>query len=105
MMVFDSQMIVSPSSTVGTSPFGFILRYAGSLVLPKLPPASMRSNLMPISSQVHSTFCTFDELARPQIFSIAFLPEDSSPGHRRAIYRREQPRCGCVRHHRVEEGP
>src|ERR1700684_2535398 len=34
---------------------------------------------MPRSAQVHSTFCTLDELVRPQIFSIAPLMRLAAP--------------------------
>src|SRR5215204_6231434 len=67
-------MIRSPSLTVGTSPFGFMLRYSGSRLPPNGPPTSARSNSMPSSAQHHSTFCTFDEVERPQIFSIVAAP-------------------------------
>src|ERR1700746_805673 len=36
---------------------------------------------MPSSAQHHSTFCTFDEVVRPQIFSIP-LPPDRIRGYR-----------------------
>src|SRR5215208_956541 len=63
-------MIRSPSLTVGTSPLGLRLRYSGSRLPPNGPPISRRSNGMSSSAQHHNTFCTLDELARPQIFSI-----------------------------------
>src|SRR5437588_7449025 len=66
-------MTRSPSLTVGTSPFGLSLRYSGSRLPPNGPPRSTRSNGMSSSAQHHSTFCTFDEVVRPQIFSIADL--------------------------------
>src|SRR5260221_14589643 len=57
--------------TVGTSPFGLSFRYSGSRLPPNGPPWSTLSNGRSSSAQHHSTFFTFDELARPQIFSIA----------------------------------
>src|SRR5438874_8594241 len=59
------------SSIVGTSEFGFILRYSGVLVTPCSMPASMRWYLRPSSSMAHSAFFTLTELTRPQIFSIS----------------------------------
>src|SRR5262245_32514887 len=71
MIEFDSHSVKpSSSSSVGTSEFGFIARYGASLVLPKAPPTSMRSNGIFISARAQITFCTFDEVLRPQTFSI-----------------------------------
>src|SRR5438132_2037416 len=67
-------MIRSPSLTVGTRPFGLSWRYSGSRLPPNGPPRSARSNGMSSSAQHHSTFCTFDEVERPQIFSMTDLP-------------------------------
>src|SRR5580704_11646218 len=61
---------------VGTLPFGFIARYSGSRLPPNGPPRSTRSYSMPSSAQHHSTFCTLDEVVRPQIFSIEAPPSD-----------------------------
>src|SRR5579864_282372 len=69
-------MTRSPSITVGTRPFGLSFRYSGSRLPPKGPPWSTRSNGRSSSAQHHSTFCTLDELARPQIFSMAAFPRD-----------------------------
>jgi len=44
---------------------------SGSRLPPNGPPQSVRSNSMPSSAQHHRTFCTLEEVARPQIFSIA----------------------------------
>src|SRR5262245_43084912 len=65
-------MIRPPSSMVGATPLGFILRYQGWSLPPKAPPTSSRSYFTPHSSAAHSTFITLIELARPQIF-ITFL--------------------------------
>src|SRR5215475_5553446 len=62
------------SLIVGTRPLGFIARYSGSRLPTKGPPRSTRSYSMPSSAQHHSTFCTLDEVVRPQIFSIAASP-------------------------------
>src|SRR5438128_2011039 len=70
-------MTSSPSMTVGTSPFGLSFRYSGARLPPKEPPWSTRSNARSSSAQHHSTFWTFDELARPQIFSIEDPPADA----------------------------
>src|ERR1700730_2138853 len=67
-------MTRSPSLTVGTRPFGFSARYSGSLLPPKGPPKSTRSYSSPSSAQHHSTFCTLDDVVRPQIFSIRASP-------------------------------
>ncbi len=64
-------MTRSPSITVGTSPLGLILRYSGSRLPPNGPPQSTRSYSIPSSAQHHNTFCTLDEVVRPQIFSMA----------------------------------
>src|SRR4051812_38753768 len=64
-------MIRSPSLTVGTRPLGLSRRYSASRLPPNGPPTSSRSYSRPSSAQVHSTFCTLDEVVRPQIFSIA----------------------------------
>src|SRR5215510_4506537 len=74
MIEFDSHSVKpSSSSSVGTSEFGFIARYAASFVLPKAPPTSMRSNGTFISPSAQMTFCTFDEVLRPQILSTGCL--------------------------------
>src|SRR5262249_3353183 len=70
MIVCDSQMMKPSSSTVGTRPLGFILRYSGVLTTPKFRPASMRSYCKPSSSSDHSTFLTLTELTRPQTLII-----------------------------------
>src|ERR1700752_2451734 len=67
-------MIRSPSLTVGTKPFGFMARYSESWLPPNGPPRSTRSYSIPSSAQHHNTFCTLDEVVRPQIFSIADSP-------------------------------
>src|SRR5467141_4609858 len=72
--MFDSQSIRPSSLIVGTRPLGFIVRYSGSRLPPKGPPRSTRSYSMPSSAQHHNTFCTLDEVVRPQIFSIAASP-------------------------------
>src|SRR3954454_8423042 len=64
-------MISSPSLTVGTRPLGFNFRYSGSRLPPKGPPTSSRSNGRSSSAQHPSTFCTFDDVERPQILSMA----------------------------------
>src|ERR1700722_6640488 len=56
--------------TVGTSPLGLSFRYSGSRLPPNGPPWSTRSWAMFSSAQVHNTFCTFDDVVRPQIFSM-----------------------------------
>src|SRR5215831_18369158 len=66
-------MTSSSSLTVGTKPFGFSARYSGSWLPPKGPPISTRSYSIPSSAQHQSTFCTLDEVVRPQIFSIPAL--------------------------------
>jgi hypothetical protein len=45
----------------------------------------MRSNGNFISPSAQRTFCTFDELLRPQIFSMLFLPIDGNPSRPRKI--------------------
>src|SRR5688500_4141816 len=55
---------------VGTKPFGFLSRYALSLLPPNFPPQSTRLNSKSSSPQHQSTFCTFEESVRPQILSI-----------------------------------
>src|SRR5580765_8574530 len=72
-------MTRSPSITVGTRPLGLSLKYSGSRLPPNGPPQSVRSNSMPSSAQHHSTFCTFDEVGRPQIFSIFAALRIGSP--------------------------
>src|SRR5215467_1085489 len=88
-MEFDSHSRNSSSSSVGTRPFGFIARYAGSRFLPNGPPMSMRSCLSPISPIAHITFCTFDDVVRPQIFMTflraAFFRHARHAGHPRLI--------------------
>jgi len=69
-MALDSVRKKPSSSITGTRPLGFIARYSGVLLSPKAPPASMRSNASPISSQHHTTFCTFTDESRPQMRSI-----------------------------------
>src|SRR5690348_4781288 len=61
-------MMRPPSSMVGTTPLGFILRYQGWSLPPNGPPTSSRSYFTPHSSAAHNTFITLIELARPQIF-------------------------------------
>src|SRR4029077_8836773 len=73
-IVFDSQKTRPSSLIVGTRPFGFIARYSGSRLPPNGPPRSTRSYSMPSSAQHQSTFCTLDEVVRPQIFSITTPP-------------------------------
>src|SRR5258708_37385251 len=73
-MVFDSHRIRPSSLIVGTRPLGFIVRYSESRLPPKGPPRSTRSYSMPSSAQHHNTFCTLDEVVRPQIFNIAASP-------------------------------
>src|SRR5215472_9869425 len=72
-------MMVLPSSTVGTRPFGLIARYSGSRTRPNCKPASTRSNGMLSSAHAHSTFWTFDDVIRPQILSMACLLKERSP--------------------------
>src|ERR1051326_9324419 len=69
-MVLDSQTVRSSSCKVGTRPLGLSARYAGCLLPPNLPPTSTRSCFSPSSPTAHITFCTFEEVLRPQIFSI-----------------------------------
>src|SRR5665213_535984 len=74
-------MMRPPSSIVGTTPLGFISRYHFWSLPPNAPPTSSRVYFNPHSSDVHSTFMTLIELARPQIFishlsSISALPLD-----------------------------
>src|SRR5690606_5666928 len=64
----------SSSCRVGTSPFGFMARYSVSRFLPKAPPTSMRSCGRPSSPTAHITFCTLDDVLRPQILSIGCTP-------------------------------
>src|SRR5258708_5290356 len=61
-------MMRPPSSMVGTTPLGFILRYQGWSLPPNAMPTSSRSYFTPHSSAAHSTFMTLIEFARPQIF-------------------------------------
>src|SRR5215510_13377488 len=83
-MEFDSHSRNSSSCSVGTRPFGFIARYAGSLFLPNGPPISMRSCGRPSSPTAHITFCTLTEVFRPQILIMVFSPRrSSSPGSTR----------------------
>src|SRR5581483_7832809 len=95
MIEFDSHMTRSPSITVGTRPFGLRRRYSGSWLPPNGPPQSVRSYSMPSSAQVHSTFCTLDEVVRPQIFSIrpspwprllGVGPIDADPRHGASVW-------------------
>jgi hypothetical protein len=65
----------SSSSIVGTRPLGFMARYGFSRFLPNGPPMSMRSTGRPISVTAHITFWTFDDVLRPQTFSMRFLPD------------------------------
>ena len=82
-MEFDSQSTKPSSSIVGTRPFGFLVRYSGVFTTPNgllpfdtCPPgpmvalARMKSNLIPISSSVHNTFCVRPDVGLPQSFSI-----------------------------------
>src|SRR5471032_1166087 len=62
-----------PSSTVGTTPLGFMSRHHFWSLPPKAMPTSTRSYASPHSSAHHSTFITLIELMRPQIF-ISSLP-------------------------------
>jgi hypothetical protein len=50
-------------------------------VRPEVPPASMRSYCKPSSSQHHSTFWTFMEFFRPQIFSTALHRRERTCQH------------------------
>src|SRR3569623_327395 len=68
MIVLDSQITVSPSTRVGTRPFGFIFRYSGVSFFPNGPPQSSRSTLAPSSDTAQSTLRTFSEPARPNNF-------------------------------------
>src|SRR5215813_14104142 len=75
-MAFDSHSRKPSSSSVGTRPFGFMARYAGSLFLPNAPPTSMRSCSSLSSPTAHIAFCTLDDVLRPQILIIAIsLPD------------------------------
>src|SRR6202047_4377291 len=67
-------MTRSPSLTVGTRPFGFSARYSVSWLPPNGPPKSTRSYWSPSSAQHQSTFCTLDDVVRPQIFNIPATP-------------------------------
>src|SRR5207249_4385328 len=87
-------MIRSPSLTVGTNPFGLSARYSGSRLPPKVPPTSTRSNGRSSSAQHHSTFCTFDELARPQIFSMALSSVIGPAVIMEPPFSPTQPACG-----------
>src|SRR5438477_7793864 len=84
-------MIRSPSLSVGTRPFGLSRRYSGSRLPPNGPPRSSRSNGRSNSAQHHSTFCTLDELARPQIFSIAIFLSHRGGGNGASVLPRTQP--------------
>src|SRR5207302_10260427 len=84
-------MTKSPSLTVGTRPFGLSRRYSGSRLPPNGPPRSSRSNGRSNSAQHHSTFCTLDELARPQIFSIAIFLSHRGGGNGASVLPRTQP--------------
>src|SRR6202035_5877179 len=84
-------MIRSPSLTVGTRPLGLSWRYSGSRLPPNGPPRSTRSNGRSSSAQHHSTFCTLDELARPQIFSIAIFLPHRGGGNGASVLPRTQP--------------
>src|SRR6266446_4228180 len=84
-------MIRSPSLTVGTRPLGLSWRYSGSRLPPNGPPRSIRSNGRSNSAQHHSTFCTLDELARPQIFSIAILLPHRGGGNGASVLLTTQP--------------
>src|SRR5215212_9210720 len=75
-MALDSQSTNPSSEIVGTRPLGLSARYSGSRVRPEVPPASMRSYCKPSSSQHHSTFWTFMEFFRPQIFSTPRPPSE-----------------------------
>src|SRR4051812_7385434 len=50
-------------------------RYGASRFLPNGPPISRRSTARPISVTAHITFWTFDDVLRPQTFSMRFLPD------------------------------
>src|SRR3972149_1405062 len=69
-MLCDSHRMKPSSSSVGTRPLGFILRYSGVSTTPDCMPASMRSYGRLSSSRHQSAFFTLTELVRPQIFSI-----------------------------------
>src|SRR5215831_7863969 len=73
-IVFDSQRTKPLSLIVGTRPLGFIARYSRSRLPPNGPPRSTRSYSMPSSAQHQSTFCTLDDVVRPQIFNIVAPP-------------------------------
>src|SRR5271154_6610536 len=72
-MECDSHRMKPSSSSVGTRPFGFILRYSVVFTTPYCMPALRRSNSRPSSSRHQSVFFTLTEFFRPQIFSISFL--------------------------------
>src|SRR5205823_4391681 len=110
-----SHMIRSPSLTVGTSPFGFSFKYSGSLLPPNGPPISTRSNGRSSSAQHHSTFCTFEDVDRPQIFSMetsrlaALFMEPEFSGERNRAQVLHDPHhapCPChrLRHRRDRAG-
>src|SRR5262249_42008741 len=89
-MEFDSHSRNSSSCSVGTRPFGFIARYAGSLFLPNGPPISMRLCGRPSSPTAHITFCTLTEVFRPQILIIA-IPLARSSVCRPAVFSNAKP--------------
>src|ERR1700723_3720000 len=73
-ITFDSQSLTSPSSIVGTRPFGLSARYSVVLFTSNSLPASILSYSKPSSPQHQRTFWTLIELARPHIFSISIYP-------------------------------
>src|SRR5215208_6060568 len=75
-MALDSQSTNPSSEIVGTRPLGLSARYSGSRVRPEGPPASMRSYCKPSASQHLSTFWTFMEFFRLQIFSTPRPPSE-----------------------------
>src|SRR5512146_62654 len=102
-MACDSHSTNPSSSMVGTSPLGLSLRYSGVLTTPYCIPASTRSNGTPSSSQHHSTLRTLTELARPQIFSIAFSLETNRLSVAARIARREVAAVELPDHLRAAE--
>src|SRR5579875_930788 len=72
-MAWDSHTTVPPSAMTGTRPWGFMARKVGASSPPNAPPAGMCSWARPSSPTSHITFCTLNELRRPQILSIAGL--------------------------------
>src|SRR5690606_25536076 len=69
-MAFDSHSTRPPSSMTGTLRLGFILPYSGVSRPPYWPPTCVSVCGSASSRTAQTTFCTFTELRRPQIFSM-----------------------------------